>query len=137
MNEELPRDEHEMRIKNIVNATPTEYRKWLTYKLKYSNEPTLQKRLTHLLNKFNLSIETLIPNIDIFTKKVVDTRNYMNHHDLSLKGKTVSDKELFLITEKLRVLVETCLLYEIGFDYDEMKTLLLKRYQERFKVYEQ
>jgi hypothetical protein len=135
-NEELPKPEHQTRINNILNAVPINYRSWLKYKLKYSNEPTLQKRLQDLFNKFNCSINTLVPNQEVFIRKIVDTRNYMAHRDVNLKNKTVSNKELFVITERLRILVETCLLNEIGFNLDEIKSILCKRYERRLRAYE-
>jgi hypothetical protein len=136
-NEELPRDKHEKRIKNILDTAPIEYKNWLKYQLKYGNEPNLQRRFIDLFDKFTVPIRSLIPDENTFIKKVVDTRNYMTHYDLTLKEKSAIGKELFLITERLRILLETCLLSEIGFNSEEIKSLLCKRYQERLRVYEQ
>lgn len=134
-NEELANQKHEERIASILNTTPLVHREWLRDKLVYSNEPNLRKRLKILCNMFPTTVKALIPARKLFINKVVDTRNYMTHYDLALKNKAANQKELFLITEELRVIVEMCLLHEVGFNTDEINSLILKHYQERLKRY--
>lgn len=49
-NEEVPQEEHRKRIERILEASPAEYKKWLEEKLKYSNEPSLRKRLKEIFD---------------------------------------------------------------------------------------
>jgi len=60
----------------------------------------------------------------------------LTHYDVDLKKKSAKGKELFVITEKLRIFVEMCFMKELGFSLEEINSLICKRYQERLKVYE-
>lgn len=64
-----------------------------------------------------------IENKNTFIEKVVDTRNYQTHHDEDLKEHSASGKELYHLTQKLKILLEICLLTELGFSSDEIKGL--------------
>jgi hypothetical protein len=135
-NDELPKAMHNKRISSLVNTASLEYKEWLQDKLAYSNEPNLRRRLKELFNIFSAPISTLIPDGKFFINKVVDTRNYMTHYDLNLKGRSAEGKELFIVTEKLRILIEMCLMKEIGFSLEEINILICKRYLYRLKQYE-
>lgn len=116
-NEDIPSKEHEERIKQILTSTPDKYRNWLKEKLKYSNEPNLRKRIKEIYNMLkNIGYVTeLIPKKKNFVYKVYNTRNYFVHYDQSLKDKALKGTELYWLIQKLKVLVEICLLKEIGF----------------------
>lgn len=136
-NQELAPKEHDKRVFEILEAVPNEYKEWLQNELTYSNEPNLRKRLKDLYDTFSIILKSLNTNRKSFINKVVNTRNYLTHYDLDLKRKGAKGKELFILTEKLRILIEMCLLKEIGFSLEEINPLILKRYQERLKLYEQ
>ena len=53
---------------------------------------------------------------DRFIRKVTATRNYRTHFDQRLEGEAAHWEELYRISQKLRALVEVCLMGEIGFD---------------------
>lgn len=61
-----------------------------------------------------------------FINKVVNTRNYLTHYDQGLKNQAAGDEELVHIIQKLKLLMEICLLSELGFSLDEIKSLLSK-----------
>jgi len=116
-NEDISREKHEKRIRRILDNIPNEQdRKWLQEKLKYSNEPSLRKRLRDIYKKLKgiEFIKSIIPNEKKFIDKVVNTRNYLVHYDLSLKDKALRGEKLYWLTQKLRVMVEMCLLKELG-----------------------
>lgn len=135
-NKELPEDDHKERVARIMNAAPSEHKKWLKEKLNYSNEPRLRERLKDLSDTFHVTIKNLIPDRKYFINKVIDTRNYMTHYDEDLKEKSAKEIELFIITEQLRSIVEMCLMKEIGFNSKEIDNLICKRYKHRLKPYE-
>jgi len=110
-NYELPEGDHEKRKQAIVSAAPAEFQKWLTKKLRYSNELTLRVRLEQLVQKFSF-LE--FKNKDWFINKVLNTRNYLTHYDPSLKDQSATDSELLEITYKLKVMNEAALLTELG-----------------------
>lgn len=116
-NEDISSAEHEERIKQILSNTPDKYRDWLREKLKYSNEPNLRKRIKEIYNKLkNIGyVNDLIPKKKDFVDNVVNTRNYFVHYDRSLKDKSLKGTELYWLIQKLKVLVEICLLKEICF----------------------
>ena len=116
-NEDISTEEHEERVKQILNNTPDKYREWLKEKLKYSNEPSLRKRIKEIYDMLkNIGYVTdLIPKKKDFVDDVVNTRNYFVHYDQSLKNKALKGTELYRLIQKLKVLVEICLLKEIGF----------------------
>lgn len=119
-NEDIPAEEHKERIKHILTNTPEKYRKWLKEKLKYSNEPSLRKRIKDIYdNVKNIGyITALFPkkkDFKDFVNEVVNTRNYFAHYDQSLKKRASKETELYWLTQKLKALVEICLLKEIGF----------------------
>jgi hypothetical protein len=118
---ELPKGEHRARIKQIADNVPKEYKSWVKEKLQYSNEFTLKKRIESLCLSFSDTIGTLAS--DNFVTRVVDTRNYMAHYNERLKLKAAQGEELDTLAQKLRVLLELCLLKEMGFYLEEIKTI--------------
>ena len=48
---ELPDEEHERRIEEVVSTAPDAHRNWLRGQLVYSNEPGLRKRLAEILRR--------------------------------------------------------------------------------------
>jgi hypothetical protein len=123
-NYELEEDQDKKRMLEIINSIPTEYREWLEGRLTYSNEPTLRRRLREIFDKYSDVLSKYIENKDDFMNKVVVTRNYLTHYDAHLKEHAADGEELYHISEKLRLLIEICLLTELGFDPIKIKTLL-------------
>lgn len=116
--QELPEEEHQKRIKEITDSVPTFWRQWLTEKLKYSNEVSLRARLTDICETFIDVANSIIGDkkgVKHFISTVIDTRNYLTHYDPELKQKAADPITLFDITERLKILVECCLLRELGF----------------------
>ena len=129
-NYELPEDKHSRRITEILEAVPTKYKKWLTRKLKYSYEPDLQRRLRELLDSQSAGISEFIGDRKSFIDKVVTTRNYLVHYDPGLEAKVAKGKELHDITRRLKLIVEVCLLKELGFSSNEVEVLLPAKYRD-------
>lgn len=65
--------------------------------------------------------------------RIVDTRNYLVHRDESLKSKVLDNKEMFNVSEKLKLIIEFLLLREIGLTDDTLKDIMTKHrsYQNR------
>ncbi|KUJ95287.1 MAG: hypothetical protein H5T94_04165 [Pseudothermotoga sp.] len=123
---ELPEVEHKRRLEEILSASPEKHRTWLQEKLKYSNEPSLRKRLKEIMEEIskNMALGELIPNQKIIVDDIVTTRNYLVHNDENLKEKSAKGEKLLDITEKLRTLVKICLFKELGFTPEEIKHLI-------------
>jgi len=106
-------------------------------KLKYANEYSLRKRLKGIISEIrsNLPIGFLAEKnkkrLDIFIEKVHKTRNYLTHYTDELQAEAVCDTiELYKIAQRLRVLLEICLLVEAGFNFDDIKKIFSKTQQK-------
>ena len=128
---ELPEGEHERRIKEVLGATPEAHKGWLRGKLAYSNEPSLRKRLKEISRHDREVMEPIFGDSKKervnFVGKVVDTRNYLTHYDESKKDEAAVGRELYELTEKLKSVLEVCLLREVGFEGDSLKEVLSRK----------
>lgn len=104
-------------------------------KLKYANEYSLRKRLQEIVDRIapNISIGFMSSNRKTkeFVSKVHDTRNYLTHYTQELQSKAASSEELIKLTNRLSVIMEICLLEEMGFGFIDIREMLnrLKKYQ--------
>jgi hypothetical protein len=128
---ELPAEQHDRRIDEILAETPDEHRSWLSNKLMYSNELSLRKRPKDLLTRCPEVVGKLL-NEKTFVHDVLTARNYLTHYDPSLEEKAPTGLDLYPLTVQLQTLVEICLLLELGFDCKEVDGLFerVNRYRE-------
>ncbi|MEQ6360496.1 HEPN domain-containing protein [Thermoanaerobacter thermohydrosulfuricus] len=138
-NEEVPQEEHRKRVERILEASPEEYKKWLEEKLKYSNEPSLRKRLKEIFDSLAdvEYITQLIPDKKRFIEEVVSTRNYFIHYDRSLKSKALEGKALLRAGQKLKIIIEICLLKKAGFSSEEVDEAVLNSWKHRHMLTDQ
>lgn len=128
---DLPVDEHERRKEEILEAVPERHREWLAGRLEYSNEPGLSKRLREIIRRYPESAYPVAGennrSRERFVYKVVATRNYRTHFGQSLEDQAAREiGELHEVTQKLRKLLEICLLGEIGFGDAQIADLLAR-----------
>lgn len=130
---ELPPEQHKARIDAIVAGVPQEHKNWLKSRLGYSNEIGMKKRLTELRN--DTAAHTAIILTDQHLKQAYDTRNYLTHYDPSLTSKAATGFELVKLTERLNMLMEICLLKELGIDDQGITELIAgsDRFQRRVR----
>ncbi len=117
----LPKEEHNKKIDVIIKNAPLEYQEWLRQKLNFSNEPSLHNRLSEMIDSVKEAIEPLVGDIDLFIKKVKNTRNYFTHYDKSNKKKAMQGLDLFWLIQGLSFLLQALLLAELGFSNEEIK----------------
>jgi hypothetical protein len=124
-----PPEKHDTRKREILEATPDKHRVWLERELRFSHEPNLEARLHEIFGK-NLEVTQAIvgrkkkARAD-FIKEVVNARNYRAHFDERLEGRAARGVNLHPINQKLTLLLEGCLMAEIGFEADEIKNAIL------------
>jgi hypothetical protein len=112
---------HRKRLKDILAAAPTEHRDWLVDALAYSNAKRLSARVQELLEREWLVMEPLVPDRPAFVKAVVDTRNYFTHWS---KGRAIPPPaEIFILSERLAVLLQSSFLGELGFPPDRRRSI--------------
>lgn len=132
-NEVLPADEHSARMDSILESVLSEHKSWLKEKLRYANEPALRQRLRDLMDVTASVMEPLVPDRNRFVQKVLDTRNYHVHYDVSVRRKAAeSGAELYYLTMVLSFLVQACLLRELGIDPDRRVELFNRNQQYLF-----
>lgn len=100
-------------------------------KLYYANEYSLRKRLLELINMLTSDIRIWFlayKNLkEDFVKKVCDTRNYLTHYDPESPPKAVlQSSELHKLSQQLQIILQLCLLKEMGFDSEVIGRLLRK-----------
>jgi hypothetical protein len=125
-NEEIDEDSYNEMIKLIINNCPIKHKEWLKNKLKYKNEPSLRNRLNDLIDIYSDILQYDGKSKNTFISDVVDTRNYLVHYDKRLSHKRLRLERLYWASESLKLLIELCLLRELGFNNKEIKDIYSK-----------
>jgi tetratricopeptide (TPR) repeat protein len=128
---EIGISESKKRINEILNLSPESYKNWLSEKLQFSNELTLKSRLTALVEQFPFVLDDPTEEKKAFVKIIRDTRNYLTHYDENLKPRSASEQEKFILSKKMMLLLESCLLKELGFSEEKLKILIPRSKQNK------
>ena len=121
----LPKAEHDVRQARILGAVSEEDRNWLSERLAYSNEPSLRSRLGDLLGRGNNDFLRAILGSDDLIKPCVDLRNRLIHQDPRRSRTAVEPSALWSVTEKLTLLLLTCLLDDLGFSGPQLHEVIV------------
>ncbi|PSF33319.1 hypothetical protein C7H19_20180 [Aphanothece hegewaldii CCALA 016] len=119
------------------------YHKSLLNKINYWNEYSLKERLEDLFS--NEDFYKCLPDnffIDSqeqekFVKQVRDTRGSLTHPDSNTSDKKIKKKNKHIVTGqdlekivyKLKIILEACLLKQLGLDSSQVKTILSQKYK--------
>jgi hypothetical protein len=114
----LPQEEYDRLVATAVNACPAEIKDWLADALVFGNGLSSAFRLRALLDHRPWMEGEVIERFPRFVRRVVDTRNYHTHWDEPMRVKSASGIDLWPLNEQLAVLLEACLLEELGFSVD-------------------
>lgn len=120
--------------KEVTDNASEKYKKWVSQKFQYGNEPTLRKRIKEILDEFKLLFDEFSIYDFQFISDIVDTRNYLTHYDIGLKDKVLKDKDLFIATQKLRALLEVCFMKQLGMSNDDMKNIVKRSLQNKLLI---
>ncbi|TBR12259.1 MAG: hypothetical protein EPO62_00400 [Candidatus Nitrosotenuis sp.] len=123
---EVDTESHEQRISAIISDVPDKYKEWLKIKLQFSNELSLRKRLDSLLNQFPFVLEDFDKESKPFTSKIVDIRNYLAHYSNNARPILEDGHKIFEICQRLKLLLESALLFQLGFDNSKIELLINK-----------
>jgi hypothetical protein len=108
---------HDERVKRVLATLSATDRKWAGLPLKKAaNEFTLADRLNLLVSAHSWMLGDVVSaNPRQFGDEVALTRNYHTHWDEVRGAGATTGVELWPLNERLTVLVEACLLTELGF----------------------
>ena len=115
--------EFEELVENLVDQCPEEHREWLSRELKYSNEVSLSKRLRDIIKPFKDVIGNRTKRENLIDK-IVKTRNYLTHYDRSLASEAAKGKDLESLCLKMELLFQLHFLQLIGFNREQIDSLL-------------
>ncbi|MCA9397096.1 MAG: hypothetical protein KC649_07975, partial [Candidatus Omnitrophica bacterium] len=112
----------------IPETTTGDFRKSLEGKLKYINEFSLMKRLKDIFDQHSEVAKYFGMKRKPFTKLITDWRNYLTHFDEDSRRKlNIPDDqyylELYYHVVKMKILLECCLMSEIGLDSKQLEFL--------------
>jgi hypothetical protein len=100
----------------VLDSVPEKYKDIIKEKANFANEPTLQIRLELLISEFKTeTFNRYVTDEAEFIKQTKDSRNYYTHYDSKGEKKAKRDNELFVLTERLKMLLYSALLIESGF----------------------
>jgi hypothetical protein len=103
------------RKKRVIDQVPDE-KEWLTEKLAHANEKTLAQRLSELIKSHKDLVARFIDDEKAFCDAIRHTRNHYTHYGTSEEGmgKVSSGVEFIKLVDKMRALLELCILSDLG-----------------------
>jgi len=118
-------------MKAIAVDIGKDHRQSLENRIIYGNEYSLRKRLKGLVGTYENNLKGFIKYKNQFVANAIDTRNYLTHSNPELKERACTEKELTIMTYQLKLMLEICILRSLGFEENEINTLISKheRYQ--------
>jgi len=108
------------RVREILRSVDAEHKEWVGKRLKWHKRKILRERLGELLSKKQTVMLQIIEDFEDFQDLAINTRNYFAHFSRDLKDKAADGIDLHWLTERLTVLLQACLLNELGFNDDEI-----------------
>lgn len=112
----LPKATHKARMKAIVSSAPSEHRAWLEKALASSNSLSLYERLNEIGASLGNGLTPMLGgDLQKFSRRVTETRNYYTHYSSSLKAKAAQEWDLVILAKRLWFVVRGCVLVELGF----------------------
>ncbi len=95
--------------------------------LNLANSPSLKNRLVELQEKHLCHNRKLFENFGSFAKDVVSTRDQLTHYFDTAESEARTDgPSLYYMNERLRLILELCLLSELGFGDEELQQMAAK-----------
>jgi len=125
-NFEVDPEEHAKRLSIILSSIPEEYREWMRDGLEYSNEPSIGQRLKETYRDFKDITDGFVDDRKMFIYRLIKTRNRLTHMEGDGDEATFRGNDLELATMRLRLLLELCLMKEIGITTEQMKSAVEK-----------
>jgi hypothetical protein len=127
-NEYLPHDEFVIQKEKVLQAIPEELNEWVATALESANYKRFRLKIYELLKNKKKILGECIGDIDLFAKRVRDTRNEFVHHS-KMKWTFQQGRELVNAIEVMKMVFEAYLLELIGFSEEKVQELLKPKIQ--------
>ncbi|MEZ4722358.1 MAG: hypothetical protein R2813_10845 [Flavobacteriales bacterium] len=115
----IPKKDYEVMKKDMLNSIDEKYHDWLNNQFSFGNHLTLHERLVEMIDKFsNKILDKVLGDKDRFVKQVKHSRNYYTHYSNGKKKYVLEGSELFHLSERMKFLLISAFLMEIGFSKD-------------------
>jgi hypothetical protein len=101
----------------------SDFKEGLKSRIKFGYEYSLRRRIKELFKSNNNFLNDFIVDAETLQKEIVDTRNYYTHYD-EKSAFVKEDIELYQLLEKIRVIFFVLFLFDLGFDYDQVKKMI-------------
>ncbi|KQO21255.1 hypothetical protein ASF10_14140 [Flavobacterium sp. Leaf82] len=130
----MPKNDYKKMKQHILEVLPIEYHNWMKEQLNFGNHLDLSQRLTELTEKYsNEVINKAIPDKSEFVQQVKNLRNYYTHYSESLEKKIIPEKDLLFLSERLKMLLVSGFLFEIGMSKEMSNKLFKNANQNLFR----
>jgi hypothetical protein len=105
-------------------------------RLKYGNEYSLRKRLHEMLARLPDDVRSRVAGGDAgrFVSRIADTRNYYTHYDHEGEGNCLEPKDVFVATERLRILFVANQLVDLGIPNKQLLTFLERSEDFKYRM---
>ena len=122
---QMPVKEFDSLIAAILQSTPAQWKQWMRGKLKYANEPSLRRRIRHMVAPFE-DLFGAESGSKAFVNQVVNTRNYLTHYDDTIKDEAATEPQKLLgLHRKLEALLQLHLLQLLGLERDQIRSIAI------------
>lgn len=111
---------------DVEESCPSELRGWLGKALRGGNHFTFAERLRALLDENSWLQGDVIDDPSRFVREVTDTRNYHTHLDETSSPLAADGLGVWQLAERLAVLLEACLLHELGLPSEEAANRIVR-----------
>jgi hypothetical protein len=99
-------------------------------KLSHLNSFSLRERLEEIISEYRSCLPddffASLEDQSNFLKKIRKTRNYLTHLSSEKDEYVASGQDLLVLSRKLRVLLEVCLLKQLGLKDMDIKKIIAK-----------
>lgn len=120
-------------ISTVTENCPKQHLEWLNGRLMHGNEINLGKRLKRIIEPFKDRLGNSTKRNKLL-RKVVDTRNYLTHYDEALKASAAQGRELWVLCQKMEVILQLHFLKVIGFNDEEITSVVENCYPLKQKL---
>jgi len=117
----------------LVHVCSESHREWLESRLKHGNEISLRQRIKRIIQPY----KSLIGNNkrrEQLIASIVDTRNYLTHYEERLRVRAASGNDLWDLCMKLEAIFQLLILKELGFEKNEIESILSRNYKLKQKL---